>query len=89
VHFRLTELQKALEQNKEEMDATKRDHAATIARLEESHAASKISQEESAKNVQKQLDETEAEKQENLAALNRVQLVRVACAQYCGIAQHA
>jgi Skp family chaperone for outer membrane proteins len=86
VRFRLAELQKAMEASKVELDAAKKDHAANIMRLEQSHAACKTSQEESVKGLQKQLDETEAEKQENLAALNRVQVVHVSF-QYCGTAE--
>lgn len=81
LYCRLAELQKSLTQSREEIVAAKEDHSASIARLEATHASSMSSKDDSASKVKNLLDETEAEKEEKMAELNRVQQVRVTSVQ--------
>lgn len=69
----LGELQKSLTASRDELITAKQEQTAEIARLEATHAARISERNDSEAKVKTLLDETEAEKEEKLAELNRVQ----------------
>ena len=84
-YCRLAELQKSLAASGEELVAAKREQSAEIARLEAIHAARISEKDESESKVKTLLVESEADKEEKMAELNRVQQARLHGSQHVNV----